>query len=312
MQELFNRQRILEHGTQSAIVARLTVQSINLLQYCGADKKLSEPIVELYTKSMVKRLLRCWEIEQRIRADIEKAKASFKPGSGEIPHVPRLKEDCENFLVEFKDFLRELLDVFNRLYGTDYAEASEWIWPTRKHPQPVIDFATATFGADNLKTRFLSQMKRCNGPFISMRNAAQHPGQNAGTLTINDFTIGADGKLVEPMWSREKEGKIEYGPVPILADLAKGVHNLFVSGEDVLAMWAMDNLMLRGVTALGVIPEEDRESGCPLKYKLVEGPMGAPRPAPAADRVGRAGHSGHVSRIESSTSATVLGSTREP
>jgi hypothetical protein len=272
VQQLFNRQKILEHGTQSAMVARLTVQSINLLQYCDADKKLSEPLIELYTKSMVKRLLRCWEIEQRIRADIEKAKASFKPGSGEIPHVPRLKEDCENFLVEFKDFLRELLDVFNRLYGTDYAEASEWIWPTRKHPQPVIDFATATFGADNLKTRFLSQMKRCNGPFISMRNAAQHPGQNAGTLTITDFTIGADGKLVEPMWSREKGGKIEYGPVPILADLAKGVHNLFVSGEDVLAMWAMDNLLLRGVTALGVIPEEDRDPGCPLKYKLIQGP----------------------------------------
>jgi len=38
------------------------------------------------------------------------------------------------------------------------------------------------------------------------------------------------------MWSREKDGKILYAPVPILADLAIGVHNLFVSGEDVLVM----------------------------------------------------------------------------
>ena len=277
MQSLFNYQRKLEHGTKSAIVARLTVQIINLLQYCGADKKLSEPIIALYVGSMVKRLLRCWEIEQRIRADIEKAKAEFKPGAGEIPHVPRLKEDCENFLVEFKDFLRELLDVFNRLYGTDYVEASEWIWGTRKHPQSVIDFAAVTFGADNLKTRFLTQMKACNGPFITMRNAAQHPGQNAGTLTITDFTIGADGKLIEPVWSREKGGKVEYGPVPILTDLANGVRNLLVSGEDVLAMWAMDNLMLPGGTALGVVAEESRDPGCPIKYKLVQGPT-----APAA------------------------------
>jgi hypothetical protein len=141
VQPLFNYQRKLEHGTKSAIVARLTVQAINLLQYCGADKSLSEPIIALYAGSMVKRLLRCWEIEQRIRADIEKAKVEYKPAKGgaaaEIPHVPRLKEDCENFLVEFKDFLRELLDVFNRLYGMDYVEASEWIWGTRKHPQPV-------------------------------------------------------------------------------------------------------------------------------------------------------------------------------
>ena len=82
MQALFNYQRRLEHGTQSAMVARLTVQPINLLQYCGADKKLLEPIIALYAGSMIKRLLRCWEIEQHIRADIEQAKASFKPAKG--------------------------------------------------------------------------------------------------------------------------------------------------------------------------------------------------------------------------------------
>ena len=76
-------------------------------------RKLSQPIVALYAGSMLKRILRCWEIEQGIRANIEKAKASFKPATGgeaqAIPHVPRLKEDCENFLYEFKNFLRELL-----------------------------------------------------------------------------------------------------------------------------------------------------------------------------------------------------------
>lgn len=29
---------------------------------------------------------------------------------------------------------------------------------------------------------------------------------------IFDFTIGADGKLNEPAWSRLKDGKVEYGP----------------------------------------------------------------------------------------------------
>jgi hypothetical protein len=32
------------------------------------------------------------------------------------------------------------------------------------------------------------------------------------------------------MWWREKEGKFEYGLMPILGDLTRGVHNLFVSG----------------------------------------------------------------------------------
>jgi hypothetical protein len=72
-----------------------------------------------------------------------------------------------------------------------------------------------------------------------------------------------------------KRWKILYAPVPILADLAIGVHNLFVSGEDVLVM-GDGNLMLPGISALGVVPEESREPGCPIKYKLVEGSIGAP------------------------------------
>jgi hypothetical protein len=102
----FTYQRKLGHGTTNAMVARLTVQVANLLQCCGADQKLSQEIMALYEGSMIKRLLRCWEIEQRIRGDIEKAKASFKPASGgaaqEIPDVPNLKEDCENHLREFR------------------------------------------------------------------------------------------------------------------------------------------------------------------------------------------------------------------
>lgn len=83
----------------------------------------------------------------------------------------------------------------------------------------------------------------------------------------------SSGRESEPIWWREKEGKFEYGPKPILGDLARGVHNLFVSSEDVLAMWAMDNLLLKGVVVLRVVPEADRELDVPIKYKLVEGPL---------------------------------------
>lgn len=282
MQALFNYQKQQEHGTKNPIVARFTVQTANLLQNCGADAKLSQSIMTLYAGSMLKRILRCWEIEQGIRASIEKAKTSSKPSAGgaaqEIPHVPRLKEDCENFLYEFKNFLRELLDVFNLLYGTDYDEASEWIWGSRKHSQPVIEYAATKFGEDSLKTHFLRQMKPCNGPFVAMRNAVEHPDGHSGRLVITDFTIGADGKLNEPVWSRVKDGTVEYGPTPILADLAKGVHNLFVSGEDVFVMWAMENLLLLGIVGLGVIPEAERNPGCPVKYRLAEGPQSPGRP----------------------------------
>jgi hypothetical protein len=135
----------------------------------------------------------------------------------------------------------------------------------------VTDYAAESFGKDDLKTHFLAQMKKCNEPFVWMRHAVMHPGELSGTLTIKDFSLDAQNRLVKPMWWRDKDGAREYGPEPILSDLATGVYNLFISGEDTLAMWAMDNLKPKGVTALGIIPEAARNPDCPLKYKVVQG-----------------------------------------
>jgi hypothetical protein len=278
MQALFNVQKQVEQGTTNPMSAHLTVQVINLLQACGADQNVTKEIVGLYTLSLLRRLLRCAEIEARIRGHIETGKAEFKPATGaaqQLPHVPNLKEDCENFLHEFRGFLVDLIRVFNHLYGTDYSEASEWTTKTRSHPKPVVDHADETFGKDNLKTRFLAQMKTSHEPFVWMRHAVTHPGERSGTLTIQDFSLDAQGNLIEPMWWREKGGARQYGPELIRTELAVGVHNLFVSGEDTLAMWAMDNLKPPGVTTLGVIPETARDPGCPLKYKVVLGSPGA-------------------------------------
>jgi hypothetical protein len=128
-------------------------------------------------------------------------------------------------------------------------------------------YAAETFGKDNIKTRFLAQMKNCHEPFVWMRNAVTHPGELSGTLTIQDFSLDAKGNLVEPMWWREKDGVRDYGPELIRSDLDVGVYNLFVLGEDTLAMWAMDNLKPPGTMTLGIIPEGARDPRCPLKYK---------------------------------------------
>jgi hypothetical protein len=71
-----------------------------------------------------------------------------RSGAGNAADVPRLKEDCGNFLYEFKNFFRELLDVFNVPHGTDCDEAREWTLKSKKHTQPVIEHAAEQFGAD--------------------------------------------------------------------------------------------------------------------------------------------------------------------
>src|ERR1700683_1637512 len=122
---LFTFAKHLEHGVTNPIVARLTLQTLQLLEKCNLSKEMREQITVSYVKSLVKQLLRCWEIEQRLRADFEKAVASYKPLPGasvvELPQIPRLEEDCRNYLSEARNFLRELIPVFNLFSGTAFS-----------------------------------------------------------------------------------------------------------------------------------------------------------------------------------------------
>jgi hypothetical protein len=262
----------LEHGTTNAIVARLTLQTLEILKQCNVTKDEQEKIGSIYIDSLVKKNLRCWEIEQRLRAEFGKKLASYKPPapgavSVELPQIPRLEEECHNFLYEAKNYLRDLLQVFNLLYGTNYKEASEWVRASKAAPS-VMDFAAKTFGEKHVNTVFFRQMPTCIEPFIDMRNAVEHPKGRSGELKITNIAFDSGGKLAAPVWSREKDDRIEYGPLVILDDLRVGIHNLLILGEDVLIVWAMTHLAMPGVTAVTVVPESKRDPGCPIRYRI--------------------------------------------
>jgi hypothetical protein len=61
----------------------------------------------------------------------------------EVPQIPRLEEECRNFLYEAKIYLRDLLQVFNKLFGTAFEEASDWVRAPKKG-KSVQDFARET------------------------------------------------------------------------------------------------------------------------------------------------------------------------
>jgi hypothetical protein len=172
-----------------------------------------------------------------------------------------------NFLYEAKNYLRDLLQVFN-LYGTKYEEASEWVRATRKSPQSVVDYAAKTFGETNVNTVFLRQLPKCIEPFIDMRNAVEHPRGHSGELILGNLSFAENGTFVAPFWSREKNGKTEYGPVGTVADMKVGIHNLLILGEDILIMWALTHLSMPGVMEVTVVPELRRSPICPIKYRI--------------------------------------------
>ena len=137
--------KFLEHGTSNPIVARLSLQTMRILEQCKIAQETRDKITEIYVHSLQKKLIRCWEIEERFRSEFKSAVESYKPPSSgsqfvQLPQIPRLDEECHNFLYEMKNYVRDLLNVFNRLYGTDFKEASEF-FQAKKDSKSLIEFA---------------------------------------------------------------------------------------------------------------------------------------------------------------------------
>ena len=55
--------KVLEHGTTKPIVARLSLQILEILKQCNVSKNIQDKVGDLYMHSLLKILLRCWEIE---------------------------------------------------------------------------------------------------------------------------------------------------------------------------------------------------------------------------------------------------------
>jgi hypothetical protein len=261
----FTFKKLLDHGTTNPIVARLSLGVLQILEQCDLAKEARDAIGEIYLNSLVRKLLRCWEIKERFRTEFNAAVESYKPGSAIVPQIPRLNEECHNFLYEAKSFIRDMLGVFNRLYGTQFAEASEY-GRGRKNGKSLVEFASATFGQADPRTLFLREAAPGIDEIVANRNAVEHPGGYSGELKISNFELAQDGRFNEPIWHREKDGKRVTEPSSIRADMETIVHNLLTVSEDMLVSWANDHLRTPGLMQIGLNPEGERNPQKPLKY----------------------------------------------
>ncbi|MBV8109186.1 MAG: hypothetical protein JO012_05410, partial [Hyphomicrobiales bacterium] len=111
----FEFKKVLEHGTTNPIVARLSLQILEILNQCDTSKDIQAKVGDLYMNSLQKKLLRCWEIEERFKKEFAAA-GKYKPPAAadapvEVPQIARLDEECHNFLYEAKNYIRDLLQV---------------------------------------------------------------------------------------------------------------------------------------------------------------------------------------------------------
>jgi hypothetical protein len=275
----FEIKKFVSHGVNNPIVARLSLQNLQILEKCKVTKEVKDKVGNLYLNSLMKKLLRCWEIEDSFKKSFVEAVAKYKPPTTpnvlvEIPQIERLEADGHNFLYEAKNYIRDVLYVANKLYGTSFSEASEFSKARKrgKGGKSLIEFAAETFGSDDTRTKILVGAAPFVEEAIAMRNAVDHPDGYSGRLVIENFRRDPDQKLSEPVWYRVKDGKNATEPSTIRADFDTFIHNLLILGEDMLIMWANENLESSAMMEIVVIPDERRDPKNPAKYNVGPGP----------------------------------------
>ncbi len=266
---VFQIKKVSDHGAANSIVARLTFQTHELIQFCSIKKDVKDKVVELYHNRIQPRVLTCDEITQEISIEILaiaeelNAKGFNTQSQGrliEVPHLTKLEPRLEQYLYSYKSALRELSAIFNYFFGTEFNEARF---------DKILKWSVNYFGEENELSRLLKEDQGLwIQKVISMRNAVEHPGGYSGYLNIHNFELLPENhpeypKLIEPTWHLNDEPAVS-----IAKDLLADTDNLLTFCEDMLVVCMM-NKGIPNILRIGEIPEAERDSATPIRLRMI-------------------------------------------
>ena len=254
-------QTISEHGTSNPIVARLLLQTSELLKNTKLDKTTRENIAQA-SMDVGNRILRCWEIWNWLNEQQQKCMLEFTPiqgkGAIEIPHIINLHAKVENFLYESKNAVRELTAAFNASFDTDFKETSQFARIKSKNSD-AVKWSLNKYGKNDDLTRFLEHYQVNVAKIISLRNAIEHPNGYSGNLYIHNYQLSGS-HLLSPTWHLNDEN-----PEKISIQLEQILLCLFTFAEGVIVHIINKNLD-RDISQIYEIPENERNLDNPIRY----------------------------------------------
>lgn len=102
----FTITKISNHGVSHPFVARLSVQTSELIKWADLSKVDQEAVCELYMMKLQQRLLKCYDILCRLRQELLTSAASVESETNQkdgrikaMPYVVGLEGEVESFFV---------------------------------------------------------------------------------------------------------------------------------------------------------------------------------------------------------------------
>jgi hypothetical protein len=250
-------------------VARLGIQTAELVQWVEVDEKARSDLVSTYL-DLQRRLLGCFETLERLRkshdAAIEESGRDTAVGNRSLPYLIGLQEDSESFLLASKNYLRELVRVINIAFDAKMEIDSAVFWDkSGSSESKLYRWAETRFGAENSLSKMLRRDSQWIAELVRMRNAVEHPGGKSGTLIFRNFEQHGP-KVMPPSWQREPNETSHRSPV--ISDIEVAVSNLLELAEDLLAEAVMKTAKWDQIT-IAEIPESNRDPSAPVRLAVV-------------------------------------------
>jgi len=258
-------QQISDFGTTNPIVARLSIQTQELLKYFDITDEQRQQIFAVMFSRIQPNLLACWktatELGQAVKSHQktvdDKGIEIVGRGAFRIPSIADLQPRAEAFLYQAKTVLRDLTKVFAILFGKQFDGA---------HFHLVVRWAKGQFGATDELTTMLQSDLEWTKRIVDMRNAVEHPGGYAGHLHIEKFTTETtDATIVitEPQWYLNAEAKCS-----ITYEMSIFVDNLLTLCEQTL-LPCLQKFKKDLPILIGEVSEANRDPDCPIRYKMM-------------------------------------------
>ena len=261
----FEIRKTSNYGTQHPVVARLKVQTQELVQWADLPEDKQHQVFAVFSE-MANRLLKCHEVYGRLTASLETTLEKLRPNADprikNVPHLIGLGGEVETFLYESKNYLRDLLRVIDIFFDKKFDAASAFYDPKGKGDSKLVAWATKKFTASDHFTTMLVTEQEWAGELIRKRNAVEHPGGKSGTLHIDNFTLSPDGRFILPRWRRD-----ENGPFGLFPDLEIYLDNMLTLAEDMLVS-CIHHKMRHGIIQFVEIPIVDRRPECPVRLTV--------------------------------------------
>jgi hypothetical protein len=264
-------QQILDQGTANPIIARISIQTQDLLPFYNLTEDQRQEIFGLMFSDIQPKLLACSRISEELAKEItdhqkriDEIGVELQAGGSayKIPAIFDVRLRAETFLYQAKSVLRDLTKVFLILFGKDFNNTARF--------DLVVEWAEAEFGEQNELTKMLKTDESVwIQPLVKMRNAVEHPGGRSGTLHVQNFTAEVKGSTIvvlEPVWYLDNDKKS-----PVVRDMGVFTDNLLTLCEQTLIL-CLEKFKKDFPIVVVEVAEDDRDASCPVRYKMTLDP----------------------------------------